>query len=1470
MCKLYLVKIITAAFLLVPPVCISAQDNSVQVPAAYSTAMPDNYIRTWEAIKPETNAYHFVLNSAPQLSKLTSVYFDGLGRPLQGVTKKGSQPTGGNAADLVTGYVYDEYGREQRKYLPFAANGTGGNTSISDGLFKQNPFQQQQHFYSDAYSNGSSHSPVKGQGESYYYGKTEFEPSPLNRTERMYEPGDAWVHDGKGIKTSYWLNTPTDAVRIWTVTNAVVSGDFGTYTSTATYPANSLYKYVTTDENNNQSIEFKNKEGQIILKKVQHTGSDDTGTGQSHTGWLCTYYVYDNLGQLRCVIQPKAVALMNTGGWNLSASKLNELCFRYEYDERSRLIVKKLPGAAPSYMVYDKRNRVAMTQDGNMRQPGQEKWFVTLYDAFNRPVKTGLWSNSSTWSVHQGNAKSSSNYYYPETSALATGWEELTVTFYDDYAWTNPATNPGQNFSATMDNSFSADYLTTTSTYPYPEIPAQTSATKNLVTGSKVKILGTSPAQYLYTVSYYDEKGRIIQTKSQNISGGVDIATTQFIFTGFELRKILRYQKVTGGNPSSLLVVTHNQYDDLGRVIATSKKINSGSFKTIVQQEYDALGRVVSKKIGEDPASSSNPKAPLETLQYDYNIRGWMLGANREYAKSQTSDDHYFGFDLGYDKPAIEDGGNVLGQYYYLNYAGNISGTTWKTRGDKRTRKFDYAYDKVNRFKGAYYADYQYGEFNVHDMEFASGAQYDDNGNLKTLSHFGTSIGVNPDLDYLEYYYKDDGNKLTCVIDQMDNPGTRLGDFSTSILHPFSGNKDANTIDYTYDANGNLTKDLNKDMEGPGQTDGIEYNYLNLPQLVKVKNNTGSKGTIAYTYDAAGNRLKKETAETGQPVKTTLYLGGLVYENDVLQFIPHEEGRIRFKPAEGSNPASYQYDYMIKDHLGNVRVVLTEEQLINAYPPASMEIDPSSAEELLYANLPGTRTDKPAGYPNDTYTNPNNKVAKVKAASGSQKIGPAIVLKVMAGDKFNLRVSSWYKTNGTSPGSPVSLFTELLSALTGGVGGLSSVHGTTSITELTNSGVLSPGALSFLNAQTPVAGKPKAYVNWILLDEQFKYVSSSSGCEQVGINEEFKIHTKTDQAIDKNGYLYVFVSNETPNIDVYFDNLQITHTKGAILEETHYYPYGLSIAALSSKAAMGMDNKRQYNNKEKQEKEFSDGTGLELYDYGARMYDPQIGRWNQMDPLADNAFGLTPYRYCFNNPLLYVDPDGRWEVKVIDKEIMKDGVGTGKFEKVIQIIAEKDDDLTTLAEQMGLDLADLQKGLAGVEIKEGVALEKLGIKSVDRTLKEMNKFLTNQKQAWNSNCWGTAISIGMDGRINFNFDGHGNGIIGQPDKADDKLVENFTQTDQPQFGDVVRYAKEDGYKTSETFGQTGLPDKGSEHGGTSHYASFILKSKSGKLYVFSKNGAGEKGPWVVTEDNTLSSYGPKTGIEGGSPFYHKK
>ncbi|MCU7551147.1 DUF6443 domain-containing protein [Chitinophagaceae bacterium LB-8] len=1177
--------------------------------------------------------------------KQATQYLDGLGRLVQTVTKQGSN--GGK--DVVKPTVYDPFGREAVQYLPFVS-------TTGDGKFKVNPLGELNNFYK-----------VQTPEESFYYGQTEFEASPLNRVNKITTPGDSWTGSNRGIATQHWTNTLADEVRMWSVTDVV--GDFGTYTcSLSPYPAGELYKTVTEDEHGKQVIEFKDKEGRVILKKVQlletfnSAAVKDDGSGRGYGGWLSTYYIYDDLGQLRAVLQPKAVEKLNEeNSWSSLATKttmLEELTFRYEYDARGRMILKKVPGAAAVQMVYDVRDRLVMSQDGNMRKSGQEKWMVTFYDELNRPVKTGLWQNAQDGDYHRGQAMANTSSFtpYPFSAEPTSGWELLTETHYDgDYSGLPAGLN------GSLQNVYGSylDYSLVPSDYAEPLV--QSSRTKGLVSWTKVKVLGES--KYLYSVNIYDEKGRVIQVQATNISDGIDIVTTRYDFAGKVLRSHIKHQK-GGAAVQNFEVATKNNYDDLGRITTIEKNVNASGWKQITSMEYDALGQLKSKKL----APAYNGNNGLETLDYAYNIRGWLLGVNREFAKNANQNDRYFGFDLGYDKKAIATASaQVVGNYAKDAFNGNIAGSVWRSIGDGERRKYDYDYDAANRLLKADFTQHNGTDFVSNatidfSVKMGNGSDpvsaYDANGNIKRMQQWGLKGVSKAQIDDLTYNYTFDGhelrNKLYGVSDAFNDKDSKLGDFKYDAATK-------GTTDYDYDQNGNLTLDANKSINS------ITYNHLNLPSLI-----TTAKGTITYTYDAGGNKLKKVVAETGKPAKTTLYLLG-TYEDDVLQFLPQEEGRIRYKADNGS----FVYDYFIKDHLGNVRMVLTEEQQTNFYPAATLEGSMTLGDKSMIGwekeffsiddNQIRTRSQISSWSGSLDYSNNNGNPPYNSIASGSypsnytvsdgavsdrlyrvngstNKTGLAMAVKVMAGDVLNIHGKSYYNAtdNFNNSNSTTLALRDILDAFLNTPGNVAVGKGVTAPQlEGVNTGLIPSSFIRGNNGEN--SNTPKAYINYILLDEQFRYMGG--GFSRVGGSGAVKNHWFSDAAlqniaVEKNGYLYVYVSNES-NVDVFFDNLQVIHTRGPVLEETHYYPFGLTMAGISSKAMGMLENRRKFNDgTELESKEFSDGTGLELYATEFRSYDPQIGRFHQMDELADDYEDWSPYVFAYDNPISYNDPLG--------------------------------------------------------------------------------------------------------------------------------------------------------------------------------------------------------------------------------------
>jgi hypothetical protein len=385
---------------------------------------------------------------------------------------------------------------------------------------------------------------------------------------------------------------------------------------------------------------------------------------------------------------------------------------------------------------------------------------------------------------------------------------------------------------------------------------------------------------------------------------------------------------------------------------------------------YDEMGQLKKKSIGKAFGGSTY----LDELNYENNIRGWLKSINKDFVTTANSTANWFGQVLSYD----------YGFENNQQYGGNISGARWKSRTNGLERAYGYTYDRSNRLAKA--------DFNQHNTATGTAWEknlvdftvdnltYDANGNIGSMKQMGLVAGAKTTMDELHYNYTLNSNKLLNVWDGANNATRYLGDFSEPDANNTSNQANPTTdVDYDYDLNGNLKIDNNK-----GAT-AITYNHLNLPEQISIP----GKGNIIYLYDAAGIKLRKTvTDNTANPARTTVtdYVGGFIYEQDVLQFVSHEEGRIRtvFKTGE---PQAWYYDYFEKDHQGNTRIVLTEQTDFSMYL-ASMEQESSAKENALFSNIESSRNAKPAGYPEDnSASKTNSSVAKLNATNSDKKIG---------------------------------------------------------------------------------------------------------------------------------------------------------------------------------------------------------------------------------------------------------------------------------------------------------------------------------------------------------------------------------------------------------------------------------------------------------------------------------------------------
>ena len=394
---------------------------------------------------------------------------------------------------------------------------------------------------------------------------------------------------------------------------------------------------------------------------------------------------------------------------------------------------------------------------------------------------------------------------------------------------------------------------------------------KGALTASVATVLGSS--NKIYTAYYYDIKGRVVKTVQSNPLGGYDVAATVYTFTNKPAT--VTHTHTASGKTTRTEVYTYS-YDHADRLLKVEHTLG-GTKITLADYAYDNLGRLQSKSLH---GSATNK------LTYAYNVRGWLTGISG----SKFTQNLYYNTGTGTAK-----------------YNGSISSMTWKAGNESTIRGYKFTYDGLSRLMNATYGET--AGINTNTNRFSENVTgYDKNGNIKTLQRYGQTAASSYGLiDNLTFTLG--GNQLSRV-DDAAAASAYNGGFEFK-----DGVKQAN--EYTYDSNGNLTKDLNKGIST------ITYNVLNLPNMVTFSDGS----TIAYTYGADGTKLKT-VHKTGSTTTTTDYCGNVVYENGVQKLLLTDEGYVTLSDSK--------YHYYLKDHQGNNRVVInqsgTVEETNHYYP----------------------------------------------------------------------------------------------------------------------------------------------------------------------------------------------------------------------------------------------------------------------------------------------------------------------------------------------------------------------------------------------------------------------------------------------------------------------------------------------------------------------------------------------------------
>jgi RHS repeat-associated protein len=799
------------------------------------------------------------------------------------------------------------------------------------------------------------------------------------------------------------------------------------------------------------------------------------------------------------------------------------------------------------------------------------------------------------------------------------------------------------------------------------------------------------------------------------------------------------------------------EYDHAGRLLKTWHQVDSGPTILLALNEYNELGQLVDKKLHSTVSTGANAK---QSVDYRYNIRGWLTKMNESDVYALAAGDNvkdYFGFELAYNNDL------GTGNASALQYNGNISAMKWSNSlslGAIKENAYNYTYDPLNRIKTSTFKE-KAGSWSApaNSALAETGFTYDLNGNILTLQR--NDKRTTGWMDNLVYNYGTGtarSNKLLRVED--------LGDDYAGFVDGNAGTTD----DYRYDSNGNMINDLNKAI-GTTTTDNINivtYNYLNLPETITKRGNT-----VRYIYDASGRKLS-QVVTSGGAQKQTDYVGEFNYENDALQFINHEEGRIiiasskviytnsgvdlttvtpsnsnltlvtqngtenyvkatangtvprsgifpigssvlvntgdRYRirvkgyrtgssvvnllikvngadldfpglalppsavteswfeqvvtvPSVSSNSpmqiglvwptvtageiiflnefeitklitnTTPEYQYNLKDHLGNVRLTFTSKDEVDVNT-ATLETANLNAEQSQFLRIDNAKRINASIFDHTNGSAPTTVTGYSERLNGSanEKYGVAKSISVMPGDVITAEVYAKYVDPTTS--NWTGALTTLMSQIAANTAGV--VVDGAAYTSSTAS--FPPG---FAGLQTTSnTGAPRAYLNWLVFDRNYGFITGgfkqiTTAAKEAGADVPHELlQMPAPITITQPGYVYIYLSNENPTtVEVYFDDFKVTHTKSPVIQTDDYYPFGLTFNSYNRENSVA--NPHLYNGKEKQ-----DELGLDWLDYGARMYMPDIGRWMAIDPLADLSRRWSPYTYAYNNPIVFIDPDG--------------------------------------------------------------------------------------------------------------------------------------------------------------------------------------------------------------------------------------
>lgn len=705
------------------------------------------------------------------------------------------------------------------------------------------------------------------------YSSTQYEASPLNRETKSRGPGDRWVSADKSVNTEYLFNNSGygELSCLYLKVNPTPDSPNQPIVVTCGYSDKNIYYspyelHVTrvTSEDGNVTLTFTNARGQTVLSRQLIDGT-----------FADTYYVYDIYGNLTAVIPPEAATRISGAMSFISGQSeiLDDYCYLYTFDKLGQMTSKKLPGCDKILYRYDKTGRQYLSQDGVLRRQGLWRFYIA--DAFGRECLTGTCS-SMTVNDSDGLVRARRNgngsqrlMGYSIDGADITEPRLLSVTYYDDYSFI------GSDGLPAVDK---LGFVTTNNvTDHYPNAKGQMTGRLTAVPVSTE----SDSLEYMASAFYYDYRDRLIQTVAQNRIGGFDRTSTLYDFVGQPIASDLIHTAFIGDSASTVTQQWKREFDRQGRELSVAHSINSGQWHILSEKSYDMIGRLSTESVG-------SPESGI-IRTYEYDVRSHPVSISS----------------------------NIYSQQLDFTYGGNVSKMTWQTADPYDTeRTYDFLYDSMSRLISAKYSD-----ANGISGWFDTSYSYDLNGNITTLqrnglydnSVYGYKYGL---IDNLSYEYH--GNQAIRISDSCSGP------YYQGAYH-FRDEADE-AVEYTYDANGNTTSDLNRGISA------IRYDHNNRPRDISFDSGASTR----YIYSNDGVKLQtvhrtptispaagiENIAAESTVTSVTDYCGPFIYENGALTRINLDNGYLSYRSVTGQKLDAPEYIFYLRDHLGNNRVTL--------------------------------------------------------------------------------------------------------------------------------------------------------------------------------------------------------------------------------------------------------------------------------------------------------------------------------------------------------------------------------------------------------------------------------------------------------------------------------------------------------------------------------------------------------------------